>query len=383
MYTCPICGNNNELFISVKPDGSLYCRKCVSFRGKKVTEEIIQKGIVVVNLKYRLTKEQQQVSKQILNNYIHGKNSLIYAVCGAGKTELVFETIAYCLSNGLQVGFAVPRKDVVIELGPRLKSAFPSNKVIEIFGSHTKCLAGDIIVLTTHQLYRFEKYFDLLILDEIDAFPYKDNNVLISLFKRSVRGRHILMSATPSTSLIKEYDQYPNKLIKLFVRYHHKQIPVPKVVILFGILKIIYLIIKIKKFARIKKQILIFVPTIDDCENLFLLLRFVCKNGSFVHSKCLNRADIISKFKNKELFFLISTAVLERGVTIKDVQVIVFNSDHGIYNSQSLIQISGRVGRDKKFPNGEVIFLANKKTKSMEEAIDEIAFQNEHLQNLS
>ena len=50
---------------------------------------------------------------------------------------------------------------------------------------------------------------------------------------------------------------------------------------------------------------------------------------------------------------------------------------------QSLIQISGRVGRDKKYYYGEVIFLANKKTKEMEEAIDEISFQNEHLHNLS
>ena len=40
-----------------------------------------------------------------------------------------------------------------------------------------------------------------------------------------------------------------------------------------------------------------------------------------------------------------STSVLERGVTIKNLQVIVFNAEHELYDEKSLIQISGRVGR--------------------------------------
>jgi len=50
------------------------------------------------------------------------------------------------------------------------------------FGDHHDALTGNIIVLTTHQLFRYEDYFDLLIFDEIDAFPYVGDLVLESFF---------------------------------------------------------------------------------------------------------------------------------------------------------------------------------------------------------
>ena len=47
-----------------------------------------------------------------------------------------------------------------------------------------------------------------------------------------------------------------------------------------------------------------------------------------------------------------------------------------VFDSQTLIQISGRVGRKKEFPNGEIIFLSYKKTKDMENAIKTIIEEN-------
>ena len=60
---------------------------------------------------------------KVKETFINKKNSLIYAVCGAGKTELVYQTMAYALEQGLQVGFTIPRRDVVIELEKRIKEA--------------------------------------------------------------------------------------------------------------------------------------------------------------------------------------------------------------------------------------------------------------------
>ena len=79
---------------------------------------------------------------------------------------------------------------------------------------------------------------------------------------------------------------------------------------------------------------------------------------------------------------LVTTAVLERGVTVKDLQVIVFNADHVLYTSAALIQIAGRAGRKKEYPTGEVIFIASKKTNEMEESIREIERANKSLQGM-
>ena len=77
-----------------------------------------------------------------------------------------------------------------------------------------------------------------------------------------------------------------------------------------------------------------------------------------------------------------TTAVLERGVTVKDLQVIVYRSDHPIYDSHALIQIAGRVGRKKEAPEGEVIFLAKENNREMQRAVEEIISANKKLPNM-
>ena len=123
----------------------------------------------------------------------------------SGKTEICLEIIKQCIQNKLTVGFAVPRRSVCVELKNRFQSIFTKNYVVAVYGGHHDVINGDIICLTTHQLFRYKAYFDLLIMDEIDAFPYKGNDVLEQMFINSVRGHHVLLSATPSKNLIKEY----------------------------------------------------------------------------------------------------------------------------------------------------------------------------------
>lgn len=364
-------------------NGKPYCRRCISFYGEEVTDDETYPPInSSAVLKYPLSKEQLRISNEVKTNYINGFNTLIYAVCGAGKTELVFSVIEYALKHAYKVGFAIPRKDVVRELLVRFKNTFINNNVVSVYGGNTNILNGDIIVLTTHQLYRYHNFFDLLILDEIDAFPYKDNDVLINFFKKSIKGNYILMSATPSPSVLEEFKKPGHKILKLFTRYHMKPIPIPKVVIRPGLLKIIFLIKKLKEYKIKKLPCFVFVPTIDDSESLFKIINIFVKNGNFVNSKIENRSEVINGFRNKKYDFLITTAVLERGVTVKNLQVIVYDSDHQIYNSASLIQISGRVGRVYGATDGEVIYLGSKKTNEMVEAIKKTKEANTYLQNL-
>ena len=134
----------------------------------------------------------------------------MWAVCGAGKTEMMFESISVALRDGKRVCWAIPRADVVVELVPRLQHAFPYAKVIGLHGqSNEKMNYGDIIISTTHQLIRFYQAFDFLIIDEVDAFPYTFDPMLSRLVKKACTSNCaiIYLSATPSKkdqSLIKK-----------------------------------------------------------------------------------------------------------------------------------------------------------------------------------
>lgn len=333
-----------------------------------------------LKLIYDLSPEQKQLSRKIISNYVSGINTLVYAVCGAGKTELSYGVIKYALSKGQHVGFALPRRDVVIELYWRIKEAFPQNKVVAVYGGHTSDLNGDIIVLTTHQIYRYPDYFDLLVMDEIDAFPFKGNDILERFFRKSIKGHYVLMSATPSEEVINEFKKPGHGIVELRTRFHKKPIPTPKTVKRPKVLQVPYVIKKLMEYEKESKPCLVFYPTISECEDAHKIISMFLKDGNYVHSKSNTREQTISRFKKGQYRFLLTTSVLERGVTIKNLQVIVCHSDQeNIYDKNTLIQIAGRAGRKYDAPDGEVIFVGSKETKSMVDAKNEIEFCNTFL----
>ena len=378
IFKCPLCGNEDEKFIGYR-NGVPYCRRCISFRGEEALDIYSKSTNGFLYVPYKLTDEQNRVSNQVLENYKNGLDTLIYAVCGAGKTELVYKVMEYCLAKKMNVGFAIARRDVVIELSERLKQAFKNYRVVSLYGGHTSELEGDIICLTTHQLYRFEKYFDLLIIDEIDAFPFNGNFALEAFFHRSVRGHYVMMSATPSKERIEEFKGKGKAIVNLFKRHHGKPIPVPNFFIAPKFVTYFYLVYKVREIIKKNLPLLVFAPTIEECENLYVFLNIFAKGGYFVHSKCKDRSKIIEDFRENKYKYLVTTAVLERGVTLRNLQVIIFNASSFIYTSEALVQISGRVGRVKDATDGEVIFIAERKTKYITEARQTIIDANKSL----
>ena len=373
-YKCPICGNTDIHSIG-HLNGKPYCRRCISFRGEEVEHKPSYPKKALIHLEYELSLEQKELSDKLVENYKKGIDSLVYAVCGSGKTEISLKIIQYAINCGDKVAFAVPRKDVVIELHNRLKEIFKNNSVVALYGGHNQIKEGDLIVLTTHQLFRYVKYFSLIIMDEIDAFPFKDNEVLNNIFFNSLNGHYVMMSATPSNDVIDHFKKENKDILTLTVRFHRHPLPVPKIVVK-GSSIYLYLLKLMKGYIKDKKPVFVFAPTIEQCEKLFFFLSLIFKRGNFVHSKRENREEIINNFRKNRYAFLLTTSVLERGVTLKNLQVIVFNSDNNVYDKGTLIQIAGRVGRKKDAPEGDVYFLAKRLTPAMVQAKEEIMKAN-------
>lgn len=379
MFICEKCGCNDPKYFGIR-NNKPYCRRCISFSGTKAIQYSLDiNADLKENLSFPLSVEQEEISLKTKEANANNQNVLIYAVCGAGKTEIVYRTIAYNLSLGKQVGFCIPRKDVVIELLPRIQKAFPKTKVIAVYGGNTKVLEGEIILLTTHQLYRYKNYFDLLIIDETDAFPFSNNEVLMEMFNSSIRGNYIMMSATPLNWMIKKIKKENGVYLKLMKRYHGHPLIVPQIKII-PFLKFLYIAYKINSYHKQNYPCFIFCPTIDECELLFKLLKPICLGkGNFVHSKRDNRDTIISNFKNGTFQYLVTTSVLERGVTVKNIQVIICNADSEIYNEGTLIQIAGRVGRKIDAYRGEVIYVCDHITPDIESSINKIKEANSYV----
>lgn len=379
-FICPRCDNSEEHYLGKDKDGKTYCRKCLPFCGNRVQEDAFSftpLSSPKLRLKYPLTEGQRNIAEKVRTAYLSKIPVLINAVTGAGKTELVYLAMEQALIEGKRVGFATPRKDVVLELVPRIEESFPSAKVVAVCEDHTEDLLGHIVVLTSHQLYRYPKFFDLLIFDEIDAFPFKGNTLLYRFFKDSLRGTYVTLSATPTEEDISKIKREGGMVLTLNERYHGKDLPVPifKRSLLF---QFFLLVQDLKKMLEDGKQVFVFTPTIEEGIRLYEKLSLFFPLGGVVSSKDVRRERKIEDFKKGKLRYLVTTSILERGVTVKDLQVLVYKADtKAIYDEATLIQIAGRAGRKMGYENGKVFFYGQVKTSDIEGAIERIKESNE------
>jgi len=290
---------------------------------------------------------------------------IVNTVCGAGKTELVYQAIEYFINNNKKVAFAIPRKDVCKEIYLRLKKDYPNVSMSLVYGGHNKIIEAQLVVLTTHQLYRYPSYFDLLILDEADAFPYYHNELLNVFLNKACKGPIVYLSAT----IKKDFLDICQNVVYVNRRFHNVDLPVPEYIKYNNFNKLSVLSNVINSLKN--KQILIFVPTIEIGKSLSNKT-----NYKFIYSSFKDKEKYIEEFKEKKIKVLITTSILERGMTFFDVQVIVYEANHKLFDQSSLIQISGRVGRKIKAEKGRVIFLANSLSIEMKKCIDSIKEKN-------
>lgn len=373
-FKCLNCGNEDNRYFGIR-NGITYCRKCLAFAKKEgdIKEKKSHKE-VILDLKYPLTVDQEKISNSIKENIKINKDVLVHAVCGAGKTEIVSKIIYEYLKEGKRVGFFIPRRDLVIEIGDRLRKLFPNTNISLIYGGHINDLSGSLVVSTTHQAYRFVKNFDLVIIDEIDAFPYKDNNLLQNFVYKSANGPIISLSATPSNN-----DLIDKEVLYLFKRFHGFPMPIPKVIKTdyYHQRKIIFKLLR--KYKKEDKPCFIYVPTIEVGTKLFILIKRKFKNATFVYSTMPNREQTLNLIRQGHFTIVVTTTILERGVTFENLQVIVYSAEHEIFDVSTLLQICGRVGRKAKYNNGDIYFLATKQKNTFKKCIQQVERYNENL----
>ena len=321
-------------------------------------------------LEFKLNAIQQQCSDDIVDYYRQGHNILLDAVCGAGKTEMLLEVIKIALNNNIIIGFACPRKELLKDLHQRLSKYFNEVNFGVVTGDTKQNMKSNFVFLTTHQLPKYQRYFDLLIIDEIDAFPFYNNYQLENAALQAAKQFIFLSASVP----LKYYELVKlNKLslVSNYQRFHQKLMPVPEIITSqFSIIKALSIIIPNPK------PWLVFVPNIKLGYKYQRWFRLCHLKSKFVYSKTITKT-IINEFRHNKYQILISTTVLERGYTFKDVNVMVINSDSNIFDEATLLQIAGRVGRDSQYHQGMILFFCHHHNEEMQKCIERIKVYNE------
>ena len=390
--SCQRCGSQIEEEWHL-PIGAFYCRECLIMKRIRSDQKLYyfpQERFPqqdVLKWSGQLTPFQERVSQGLLQAVDKKEATLVHAVTGAGKTEMIYQVVAKVINQGGAVCLASPRIDVCLELHKRLQNDFAC-EIALLHGESDPYFRTPLVVATTHQLLKFYQAFDLLIVDEVDAFPYVDNPVLYHAVNNCVKenGLRIFLTATSTDELDRKVKQGELKRLSLPRRFHGNPLIVPKPIWLSHFNRYLEknglppkLKLYIEKQRETAYPLLIFASEIKKGEKLKEILqeKFPNEKIGFVSSTTEDRLEQVQAFRDGELTILISTTILERGVTFPRVDVFVVEANHQLFTKSSLVQIGGRVGRSMDRPTGELIFFHDGLNQSIKRAIKEIKQMNQ------
>jgi competence protein ComFA len=371
---CPICGNTkrNSKYISELKSNVYICQECYINEGIIKLYLNCPQKVHIRFLKLNITRRsiptsplQKKVYKKCLNT---SKNILIDAVCGSGKSNIILKIIL-ALHTKKKILFICPRRKLVEDFYTTFVTVFKIKPTI-ITGEEKSDFFSNITLCTSKMLYRIPPVFNLLIFDEVDAFPYYGSNYAQDVLKNYVRktkARVIMLTATPDNKY-----SVNTKRVKLKKRYHGYPLPVPRVMKsdLSSLLKYI------NKKINSGENVLLF------CANISV--QFELYRYFIVRLKCFMLNSKIKKSRQEKILeifesapsLMITTTLLERGVTYEKVTAIVYQADSNIFDYRVLIQISGRVNRIANYQQGEVLFISDIKNIHMKRAIKIIKKNN-------
>mgnify|MGYP000864385726 FL=1 len=408
-FYCRRCGEKERIYLEYLQAAPYPCRVCsscwnlgtlsdlvplYSWRGETPTVKV---GSAPQLLLPEFTYWQQRAVDQVLSFWQNesARTLLVWAVCGAGKTEVVFPVLKVALSQGKRVLLTVPRREIVRELAERIKQSFPGLDFTILYGGRKEEVPGSLLVVaTTHQLLRFAPFFHLVIVDEADAFPLYGNPMLNAALDKVLlpTGKKIYMTATPDASWRGMADQRKIEVAKIPLRYHGHLLPLPLLVrcklptrkewFVPGVLSDFILGLQERN-----RKALIFLPTVELVEEFGTKLKgyFQEKNHqlAYLHSRDPQREEKIRKFSSGSLTTLFTTTLLERGLNFRGLDVMILYADHQrIFSTETLIQIAGRVGRSAEDPDGIVYFVADTVSPAMKEARRGIELMNKEARKM-
>ncbi|MCA1021251.1 DEAD/DEAH box helicase [Halobacillus litoralis] len=403
---CRRCGNAQAHLFAELPHQTcrktcVYCRNCIQM-GRVLECEPLYIGSANVQWpvyedpcawKGTLTPGQQRAADDLTARVQKGSGEhLVWAVCGAGKTEVLFPAITKALETGKRICLATPRTDVVRELQPRLQKAFPEVDTAALYGdSPDKDGRAPFVIATTHQLIRYAHAFDVLIIDEVDAFPFHNDPTLHFAAKRAAMpdAAIIYLTATPRKEQKRRLRQKSLPVTFIPRRFHGHPLPVPALKLTPMLHRSLnkgqlpaHLLRTIAAQQTTARQLLLFLPSIKKAEEIASFLKEAGYEVKSVHAEDDHRAEKIQSFRNKEYRILVTTTILERGVTFPSVDVYVIDAGHVVFDEAALVQIAGRAGRSADDPDGDVRFYHIGKTDEMLDAVEAVKKMNKLGQKL-
>ncbi|MDH7498699.1 MAG: DEAD/DEAH box helicase family protein, partial [Syntrophomonadaceae bacterium] len=320
--------------------------------------------------------------------------AMVWTACGAGRTEMAFGAMREVLKRGGRVLVGVPRKEMTEELAWRLNQAFPGVSVAALQARPARVQKNpDIVLASTFQALKYYKNFDLVVLDEAEAFPHRASEMMVNALRRARKneGKFIFITSTPEPALYARAQRGEVKVVMVPLRHHGVPLPVPRVLVesdiqgerkvparLFGLVR--------ESLEEDGAQLLVIVP---DHEASLRVGAYLGEEFRAIGVQDLDRVLAatsaqdperdrkVAAWVRGEFKLLVTTSLTRRGDQAPHTNMIILYADHEAFDEATLIQLAGRVGWSDAYPTGKVWLVAARMTRAIEGAVRKIRLLNE------
>lgn len=336
---------------------------------KTAAERGLQKGEILIAKKFEYekfssefefteTSDQLKTIYQIEDDLSSGRpmDRLVCGDVGFGKTEIAMRAAFIAISSGFQVAIVCPKLLLVNQHFTNFKRRFQNfNYKIEKISRLESILKkkeiaenleiGSIdILIGSHAIFSKKisfKKLGLIIIDEEQSFGVEQKESL----KKIQPNSHILtLSATPIPRTLQS-SIFELKDISLIKTPPLSRLNIKTFLMLNDKVQIKRIISE--ELLR-NGQVFYVAPRISDLENISKKITKLIPNLKFevIHGKLPNKKieSIYNNFSDRKIDVLISTAMIESGLDISNVNTIIIEKPQ-MFGLAQLYQLRGRVGR--------------------------------------
>ena len=199
----------------------------------------------------------------------------------------------------------------------------------------------------------------------------------------------VYLTATPDQKLRKAIQTKKIGLTYLPLRFHEQPLPSLQINYIKDLSQKLQrkrpfkqLVLPLKRWSKNNEPFLIFVPKLALLAPVLQLVQTLVPalNGTTVHASDPLRLDKVRLLRQEKYRYLVTTTILERGVTLPKLNVMVLYAE--LFKETTLVQIAGRVGRSKKHPTGDVILLCQKHAEVIKRARWQIDHANKQAKKM-
>jgi late competence protein required for DNA uptake (superfamily II DNA/RNA helicase) len=205
-------------------------------------------------------------------------------------------------------------------------------------------------------------------------------------------GRQIWLTATPPKREMEQMESKQLSFAMVYSRYHGYLLPRPQPMQVMSARDMI-------KKSKIPQNLqtalhasltrgarqFVFVPKVWMVQPLADCIREYVARNQLSHTiveatsaQDHERVNKIKQFRNNQIRTLVTTTILERGVTVAFADVFIIDADDQLFSEEALVQMAGRAGRSIDDPYGIVWFCAREWTITQNQARRQIDLMNNY-----